>query len=158
WPYGDGTGRRADYSGGTHAFTLYRDGTEIGTGDRFGGLFPVPPERGTYQLVSTAARDGLNPMSVRVGSTSTFPSSHVDVDAFAPLPLLTVHVNPELDQYNRAKAGRKVTIPITVRTQPDLPAKVKTLTVDVSFDDGATWHPTKVKPAGPNWSITVDNP
>jgi len=61
---------------------------------------------------------------------------------------------PKLDDHNHAPAGR-FTIPVAVQRQPGAAAsQVDTLTVDVSYDDGATWQSAKVS----GGKVHVDNP
>ncbi len=59
----------------------------------------------------------------------------------APLPLLQLYYDLPLDLLNRAPAGEKFSF--AVRTEePGTtgPVRARTLTADVSYDDGTTWH------------------
>ncbi|HEX8345814.1 MAG TPA: hypothetical protein VF657_13915, partial [Actinoplanes sp.] len=67
---------------------------------------------------------------------------------------------PVLDGNNAAPAGKAFTIPVAVQRQPGAQTHaVKTLTVDVSYDDGRTWQPANLKKvAGTAWTATVTHP
>jgi hypothetical protein len=58
-----------------------------------------------------------------------------------PLPLSTVR----LAAPDAARPGAPLMIPMTVETQPGAtPSPTRTLSLDASYDDGATWHPAEV--------------
>jgi subtilisin family serine protease len=110
----------------------------------------LPPEEATYQLERTASTGA--DISTEISSRWTFRSGHTS--AKTSLPLLAVRFTPVLDDHNRAAPGR-FTVPVAVQRQPGAaPSPVDTLTVDVSYDDGATWQPTRVS----GGKAHVDNP
>jgi hypothetical protein len=71
------------------------------------------------------------------------------------LPLMAVRfAPPDLDERNTAHADT-VRIPVTVQRQAGAPeATPRTLTVDVSFDDGRTWRPAPTTTD----SVTITHP
>ena len=69
-----------------------------------------------------------------------------DVIHFQWLPLHTVRFAPKLNAYNAAPAGKRFDIPVVVEHQPGVKVgKVKSLKVEVSFDDGRTWKKASLK-------------
>ncbi|MFF7210209.1 S8 family serine peptidase [Streptomyces sp. NPDC008238] len=75
------------------------------------------------------------------------------------LPLMAVLMSPELDEWNRARAGRHFDIPALVQRPGGAPeSPVRTFTVDVSYDEGRTWIPAKVKGSGTKRTVTVEHP
>lgn len=115
----------------------------------------VPPGEASYRLESRLAVKGTE-VSTKIDAAWTFRSAHVD--GVASLPFMAVHFMPRLDERNRARAGELV-IPISVQRQPGAPAvRVRTLTVDVSTDDGQTWRSAKVQRTRDGWSVRVTNP
>jgi subtilisin family serine protease len=115
----------------------------------------VPPGEASYRLETRVEMAGTE-VSPTIDTAWTFRSGHVE--GVAALPFMAVHFTPQLDNFNRARAGSGFTIPISVQRQPGASAvPVKVLTVDVSTDDGKTWHPAKVERAGAGWRTKVTN-
>ncbi|MEV0998111.1 S8 family serine peptidase [Nonomuraea sp. NPDC050202] len=142
---------------------LYRDGKEIyRTTDYLPGWIDVPAERkeSEYRLTMTADRDpAMTKLSTRVSAEWRFRSKTPAAGERQLLPLLAVKITPELDEHNRAAAG-PMRIPLRVQRQdgsPDL--RLRTLTAEVSYDDGRTWSPALVHPAGKDgWSAQTWHP
>jgi subtilisin family serine protease len=135
-PYGDGAGRLgAEREGGTT--TLFRDGVQIGQSDVAGaGEFTVPAGTSEYRLEIHATRGAPYELSTKIDTAWTFRSWHGD----AVLPLWTVRFSPRLDERNTAPAGRSFTVPVVATPAPGAETgRLKDLTVEVSYDDGATW-------------------
>ncbi|GAA3744721.1 S8 family serine peptidase [Plantactinospora mayteni] len=142
----DHAGSSSTDSGGTR---LYRNGELIGTTEDVGyGYFDVPGDAATYRLEARGERPGET-LSTRVSSAWTFRSGHVLGEGDQPLPVLAVRFAPALNDHNRAPAGRDFAFPVYVQAQPG-PAygKLRALTVEVSYDDGATWRPVKLHGEG----------
>ncbi|SDU15862.1 S8 family serine peptidase [Jiangella alkaliphila] len=72
------------------------------------------------------------------------------------LPLLFASYDVPLDPLNRAPAGRAFQFGLTVGGQVGAPApSVRRVRVEVSYDDGASWRPAVVRPAGGAGAYTV---
>jgi hypothetical protein len=141
--YGDGAGRAGYSSIASGQITLFRGGERVASVEELTGEFEVPPEAADYRLEMSAERSGPATLSTRVSVAWTFRSAHV-ADSVR-LPLSTVRFAPRVDEENAAPAGQTATIPVSVVAQPDSAAgSNSTLTVDVSYDDGATWAPAPV--------------
>lgn len=75
------------------------------------------------------------------------------------LPLYAVRMSPELDEWNRARAGHGFDIPVLIQRPVGAAATpVRTLTVEVSYDEGRTWRPAKVSGSGMERTVTVEHP
>jgi hypothetical protein len=84
-------------------------------------------------------------LSTVVDAAWTFRSSHVDGDAPKRLPLSVVRYAPLVDRTNTAPAGVPYLVPLKVATQPDSSSgAVDSLSVEVSYDDGASWRSARV--------------
>ena len=144
--YGDGAGR-AGYSELAEGHTaLLRDGEKVAETDQLFNEFTVPPEAADYRLEMSAERDGPAALSTRVDVVWTFRSAHVAGTRPARMPLSTVQFAPPVDERNAAPAGQAVTVPVTVRAQPGSAAGAnRDLSVEVSYDDGATWSAATVR-------------
>jgi subtilisin family serine protease len=139
---------------------LYRDGTLVGETDCAScGEFEVPPGPAGYRLEVAGTRS-VGDLSTEIRGAWTFQSAHVPGEGvFAKLPLSVVRFAPRLDADNAAPAGRAFQIPVTVQRQPGAPGgRVRSLTVDVSYDDGKTWHTAPVRPDGGGWVASVRHP
>jgi subtilisin family serine protease len=142
--FGDGFGR-AGVSAQTRpsSTTLERDGVEI---PDQGGVFTVPAEPGDYTLTAVATRGAPFQLSTMVSARWRFRSGHVDNVSLVPLPLAAVHFAPDIDDSGTGRAGRVERVPVTVRAQLGSSATANaSLTVAVSYDDGATWTTVPVE-------------
>jgi len=104
----------------------------------------VPPEPSQYVLDEdvTRASDQFD-LSTHVTATWTFSSQHVD-GATQHLPLPTLRFFPLLDEHNQTSA-RVLVLPIRIERPVNAPAPdIARVSVEASFDDGATWRPANV--------------
>jgi subtilisin family serine protease len=139
--------------------TLYRNG-ELVADSRIAGILSatLPREDSAYRLEAEMDRTEMFPVSTKVSGSWSFRSAQ-SADAVTPLPLMTVHYSPALDGAYSAPAGRRFTIPVRVDHQAGSQAStVTSLTVEVSYDDGATWSPAAVSGHGANWKASVTHP
>ncbi|WP_173156662.1 S8 family peptidase [Phytohabitans suffuscus] len=159
--YGDRAGHGGFSLTDSSRTALYRDGQLVGETEysAFGVFEGLPPERGDYCLEVADTRS-LGDLTTEVRGVWTFQSAHVPgEDVFARLPLSVVRFTPRLDADNAATAGRSFQIPVTVQGQSGAPGgKVRSLTVDVSYDDGKTWHKAQVRRDGGGWVASVRHP
>ncbi|WP_157570409.1 S8 family serine peptidase [Microtetraspora malaysiensis] len=143
-PYGDGAGRLCDCQVDATRTALYRDGTLLDEQSSAYADFTVPEEEAVYRLVMEAERGAPAALSTRVSVAWTFRSGRTD-KAATRLPVSVVRFSPPLDADNSAPAGRSFTVPLTVQRQAGSAAgEVRDLSVEVSYDDGATWSAAKV--------------
>ena len=149
---------RLGYGMGDGITTLLRAGQVVGEEPMAGsGLFTVAPERGEYTLRSSVTRTEAR-LSTVVSAEWAFTSAHVAGVAPVELPLLATRFAPNLDDHNAAPAGKKFTFPVSVERNGGPVGTVNTPTVEVSYDDGATWRPATVKRHGTAWQATVTHP
>ncbi|GAA3782371.1 hypothetical protein GCM10022225_83410 [Plantactinospora mayteni] len=137
--YGDAAGGREGTSAYQRAHVaLYRDGHLVGESDRLdGNEFTVPAGTAGFRLTAQAERD-FTELATRTSAAWTFSSAPVNGE-FEKLPLLSVRFAPWVDLHSRAPSGRVVAMPVHVeRGAPG--TAVRSLTVEVSYDAGATWQ------------------
>lgn len=152
--YGDGAGH-AGWSATTRArVALYRDGVLVAERSELGGKgFLVPPGAADYRLVVETERGAPATLSTRNSAAWTFRSEHAEDDN--PLPVSVVRFSPVLDARNTAPSGETYRVPVRVERQQGSTAdEVRDLTVEVSFDDGATWSPAQIR----RGLVTVNHP
>ncbi|MEU7948448.1 S8 family serine peptidase [Micromonospora taraxaci] len=136
--FGDAMGRPASRDDRPIRIRLLRDGKEIGTSDSPWAEFAVPAAKAAYRLEATTTRGAPDTLSTSVSVAWTFTSAYTASPQ--RLPLTTVRPMPVLDDTNTARAGRIMTIPVTLDRQADSKAAAnRTLGVSASFDDGRTW-------------------
>jgi len=137
---------------------LYRDGELLQDWRSFGYLaLTLPGEEATYRLEASVTPP-VSDISTTVTSAWTFRSGHVDGDQAVALPLLGVIYRPDLDDRNHAQAG-PVGIPLELFRQPGAgTAVIASVAVDVSYDEGRTWHTAPLTRNGERWLAAVDNP
>ncbi len=154
------------YGGGavdTARTTLYRNGQKIGETDQSGsGFFDVPADPATYRLEVESARS-ISDLSGRISSAWTFRSEHVvapDPKAPAlPLPFMAVRFAPELDDNNRAPSGCRFSFPVYVQQQAGARyGALTSISLQVSYDDGATWTPARLTGDGLRRTAHVEHP
>ncbi|WP_133909313.1 S8 family serine peptidase [Actinophytocola oryzae] len=159
--YGDAAGRPRmveTFAGNvTGSVTVSRDGVALGTGS-VGDFseYLVPDGDAAYRVVADARQsDATWTLSTVVTAEWDFRSSSAG-DGKA-LPMLTTRFDPALDVHNRAPGDRKFSFPAYVERQ-DGPARIASLSVDVSYDDGTTWKAAEVRRDHDHWTVTVRHP
>ncbi|MEV4263135.1 S8 family serine peptidase [Kribbella sp. NPDC049584] len=130
------TGYIAGKSGST---TLYRDGTAVGSSDRFGFVDAtgLPAGKASYRLVTTGTQE-VWPFSTRMDVEATFTSS-ADQPGVA---IYTVGYQPEVDGNNTMARKPLTVLPFTV--QGPVQGTVKQVKIQYSDDGGATWKQAPV--------------
>jgi subtilisin family serine protease len=152
-----GAAHAGDTRIGTTLMTLSRNGEPIGESPELWGSFELPPQTGAYRLAITSTRPST--LSTRVSAAWTFTSGTVAGEEPKPLPLMAVRVAPHLDEHNRARAGLPMVIPVSVQRQDGSDAgRLRSLSVDVSFDDGQTWRGVPVLGFGPDRFVILKHP
>ncbi|WP_283136882.1 S8 family serine peptidase [Rhizohabitans arisaemae] len=167
----DGTpGRYGDDASLTGTVVLAKDGLTLGRAEftECHRWFPdntctvtaqLPPGGGVYTLTTTAHRNpAVSALSTRIEAAWTFTSARTATAT--PLPLAIVrHIALGLDIANRAKHGTRTPIALRVERAPGAAAaKVTSLRVEASSDDGATWRPIPVVPFPGGWTAFSPNP
>ncbi|MEU7900254.1 hypothetical protein AB0B45_46405 [Nonomuraea sp. NPDC049152] len=158
-PLGDHLGRPGFGPGLKVRSALYRDGTLVTEKPTLYPSFTVPPDRATYRVETQAVRGEPYP-STRVSSAWTFRSEHVTGPAGVRLPAAVIGFTPPLSRENTAPGAVPYFVPVIVRQTPESGAdqRLKDLSVEVSYDDGATWRTPKLVRTPTGGVVRVDNP
>jgi len=148
--------------------TLFRNGERLAASSDFFPPFApvqVPAEVATYRYEQEEVR-GPSPLggpdifdlSTFVRAAWTFRSGHVAGEAPAILPLPTLRFQPELDDDNRATSP-VIVLPVAIeRPVRAATPRIERVTVEVSFDDGATWTSVPGALRGDRWFGIVVHP
>jgi subtilisin family serine protease len=151
--FADGRGHHGSSRYDRAVTTLYRNGREVTTQNvpLYGGKpFTVPAGRAHYRLTTTVTRSEVAAVSTRVTSTWTFHSARTEKQT--PLPVSVIRYSPSLAPNSTAPAGAVTRIPVTVEGAAQ--SNLKSLRVQISYDDGKTWKRVAVS----HGEITVRNP
>ncbi|MBF9129523.1 S8 family serine peptidase [Plantactinospora sp. S1510] len=157
--FADGAGRQVSSFDAVEKMVLYRDGVKVGESDGLWKTFEVPAAAADYRLEVTGTRGHPVALSTRVEAAWTFRSGHVAGENLVRLPLSGIRFSPALDQLNTAPAGQSFLIPVSVRPQPGTTGGgVRSVGVDVSYDDGATWQKATVVAVNGVGTVHVKHP
>jgi len=119
----------------------------------------IPAAKSRYEFTITGYREAPFRLSTQITAKWAFTSGHVDGDALLKLPVSTVRFTPALTLSGTAKAGTTLTIPVTVQKQQgSIAAANKTLSVQVSFNNGRTWTNLPVRRVNGSPAVQVKNP
>ena len=153
--FGEGSGHPGFSTVDAENVALYRGTTKIGDGYEY----DLPAGAATYRLEVTSTRGAPHTLSTSVSGGWTFRSGHVGGTAYQRLPLSTVRFGPKLDDRNSAPAGCRFEIPVTVEHQPGAAVgRVRSIRVEVSYDDGKTWRQAPLRGSGDHRTATVQHP
>ena len=140
---------------GAYRLTLDRDGTRLLDSKEPGVVLEVPPGQGSYRLEAQLSRS-RSAMSKQVSSVWTFASGTTARRGWTKLPLSAIRFLPTL---NERGVGRSAALPIEVQRQPGSAAgAVRTLSVEVSYDDGQTWRRVPVIRFGRRGVAVMNHP
>ncbi|MEV3972895.1 S8 family serine peptidase [Streptomyces sp. NPDC050698] len=112
-----------------------------------------------YKLSITADRSKGYRISDHVEGVWTFSSANTPETQVATWPLSVVRFHPKLSLTGTAKAGARITVPLSLQGPAAAKGHLKSLTVKVSDDGGRTWKPVAVhNSAGGEYYLTLTNP
>ncbi|MEU9387289.1 hypothetical protein AB0D38_42985 [Streptomyces sp. NPDC048279] len=147
----------ADTTAGLPTVELRRNG-ELVSEDWSMSDVPADATPADYRLTVEQDRD-LTPSSVSTHVSAEWRFRSQTTATRQALPLYAVRMSPKLDEWNRAEAGRRLDIPVLIQRTPGAPVSpVRVFTTEVSFDEGKTWHPARVKGSGMERTVTVEHP
>jgi hypothetical protein len=143
-------GRASSSSMVSEQLTLFENGTKISqtSGPFSPSIFAnVGSADADFRLDADLVRPAATfDLSTHVTASWSFHSAPAATTQILPLPSL--RFAPPLDAHNRTAAAA-VPLPIHVARPIGAPTpKIATITVDASFDDGATWTPVPVAMIG----------
>jgi subtilisin family serine protease len=124
------------------------------------GDFRVPADDAVYRYETEAVRSRPAPLSSKVSLSWTFHSGHVDGPQVRPLPLAVVRFAPVVDDQGRPKAGQRL-LPVPVFLQREAEGgfgQLTNMSVQASFDDGASWLPVSLSGSGDRRVAMVRQP
>ncbi|APU22193.1 S8 family peptidase [Actinoalloteichus sp. GBA129-24] len=141
----------------TGSTMLSRDGTVLGTSPEVGSAqFDVPQAEGDYTLEVTGTREvPWSTLGRRVDASWSF-STDTPQGGEEALPLLAVRFDGEFDELGRTQAGIEQELELRVDRLHE--AEISELSVEASYDDGATWEPVSVDDVDGGRRVALDHP
>jgi subtilisin family serine protease len=155
-------GSTSDNASVDNRLELYQGDKLVTSADRSTPLLvagPLPVERLPYRLVSVNNRDAwAGPYSTSTRTEWAFSSSDVAPGAIYSPPLIQLDYAVDTDR--DGKAGRIVDLTIGASTLPSATdaGRIRTVQLEVSYDDGASWHNAKLRPGAGGWSTRISAP
>ena len=160
-------------SGGDHAGTTAVNNPEVMNdltlyqGDTLLQRYPsdsttvsgLSPERLPYRLVSENSRGTwANPYSTSTRTEWGFSSAAGAPEAATMLPLIQLDYKVDVD--TAGKAHRNADLTVTPSHLPGGPSSkaINALTLDISYDDGATWQKAALTHTGDGWKTRLHAP
>ncbi|MEV4411219.1 S8 family serine peptidase [Catellatospora sp. NPDC049609] len=137
---------------------VYQGDTLIEHNDMSGDMQfgQVPPGNLPYRVVLAAERPGdVFRLSTRTHTEWTFMSDTVDSDYFQRFSVLNLDYKLDTDLHGDVKAGdvQQISLHPVSMDGGTVPGAVTKVTLDVSYDDGASWQKvTLTKGAGGRWT------
>ncbi|ELS57054.1 S8 family serine peptidase [Streptomyces viridochromogenes] len=152
---GEATYRTRFTTGGTTLVDKKLDICEILSGT---GLKNRPTAR--YRLSIDASRSAAAyRVGTRMSAVWDFTLRPVPSTEIGTMPLSAVRFTPKLSLKSTAKAGTRITVPVTVEGAAAARGALRSLTVKVSYDGGRTWKNTPVHTtANGKRSVTLAQP
>ncbi len=157
--FGDGgSAHSGDTSLMTRSFALYQGDTLLvrnGARPDF-GVGDLPPQTLPYRLVADTRSDSdVLPYSRTTHTEWTFHSGTADDQA---LPLVQLDYGTDVDLAGRAKRTSPFSVQPVVLGGAATDDTVTTVRLDISYDDGATWHRQELKRNKDTWQTLLHAP
>ncbi|WP_055590727.1 S8 family peptidase [Streptacidiphilus griseoplanus] len=162
--WGDSGG---DHVGGTidnplvrNTLSFYQGETLLAKNyDDFVDVQVADPERLPYRLVSENSRgDWANPYSTSTRTEWNFTSAAGEPGVATVLPL--IQLDYQVDTDTAGKAHRNAELVVTPSHIPGGPSSraIRTVTLDVSYDDGKTWQKAALTHRDDGWAAVLHAP
>ncbi|MGV9703090.1 S8 family serine peptidase [Streptomyces sp. NPDC003483] len=147
--------------GDTSKISLYQGDQLLGedVNERIITVEGVPTNPLPYRIVVEGKRDlPGRPYSTRTRTEWGFTSGTTDYTVLSPLPLIQLDYAVATDLSGRASRHSTLTVTPSHLKGATGAASVRTVGLEVSYDDGATWHRTTPRHAGTDWKASLDAP
>jgi hypothetical protein len=151
-----------DNVGVDNQLRLYQGDTLVGSTDRYNPLLvagPLPAERLGYRLVSENNRDAwAGPYSTSTRTEWAFTSGDVTPGTVDSPPLIQLDYAVDTDRDGQARRTFDLTIGASTLLSATGATPVRSVTLDVSYDDGVTWRRATLRAGAGGWTTRVDAP
>ncbi|MFI5709637.1 S8 family peptidase [Kribbella sp. NPDC051620] len=156
--WGDGRHEGTVYGGVTLNTALYQGTTLVSEGSDFVST-EVSPDKLPYRLVVDTTRDlPGRPYSPRTRTEWGFNSDNADYRYLETLPLIQLDYGVSTDLSGRASRRTDIAVTPSHLAGAAGAGVISTVTLDVSYDDGAHWKTLSLRHSGNDWIGRLDAP
>ncbi|MFD7991961.1 S8 family serine peptidase [Streptomyces mexicanus] len=149
-------------SGMTQTTTAYLDGEQVDRrADSTAYVWDAPADEHTYRLATDTALDPARwGLATRGHTEWTFRSAATPEDRWTALPLINLALDVPTDLAGDVRAGRRIPVALGAQYVAGAPdtGTIGHGALEVSYDDGATWHTVPLTGAHASWSGTLTVP
>ncbi|WP_305788103.1 S8 family serine peptidase [Symbioplanes lichenis] len=142
-------GTSTGLTGADDRLALYQGDRLVSAADRYTPLLvagPLAPERLPYRLVAENVRDTwAGPYSTRTRTEWRFASGDVKPGTVDSPALIQLDYAVDTDRDGRAPRTFDLTVGTSFLTTATGAGSVRDVTLEVSYDDGRTWHRTSLR-------------
>ncbi|WP_329166259.1 S8 family serine peptidase [Streptomyces sp. NBC_01717] len=145
----------------TSKISLYQGDQLLGedVNERIVTVENVSPDPLPYRIVVEGKRNLPDrPYSTRTRTEWGFTSSTTDYTVLTPLPLVQLDYAVATNPAGKAHRRTGLTVAPSHLKGAAGTGEIRTVTLEVSYDDGATWHRTTLRQSGGDWKAQLDAP
>ncbi|MBM7488917.1 hypothetical protein JOD64_000139 [Micromonospora luteifusca] len=138
--------------------TLYQGDKELNWGNaEYLQVSGLAEQRLPYRLVVENDRAAwTNPYSRQTRTEWGFSSAATGEESSEPLPMIQLDYQVAID--SDGKASRRAPLTVVASHLPGISGTVGPVTVEVSYDDGATWQKQRLTRHGDGWRTSLSAP
>ncbi|RZT78818.1 subtilisin family serine protease [Micromonospora violae] len=138
--------------------TLYQGDQELNWGNaEYLQVSGLASQRLPYRLVVENDRAAwTNPYSRQTRTEWGFGSAATGEESAEVLPMIQLDYQVDIDSAGRA--ARRAPLTVVASHLPDVTGTIGAVTVEVSYDDGATWQKQRLTRHGDGWRTTLAAP
>ncbi|MFI9041078.1 S8 family serine peptidase [Streptomyces sp. NPDC053726] len=147
--------------GDSSKISLYQGDQLLGedVNERIVTVEGLSPDALPYRIVVEGKRNRPDrPYSTRTRTEWGFISSTTDYTVITPLPLVQLDYAVATDLSGKARRRTGLTVTPTHLKGAAGAGAIRTVTLEVSYDDGATWRRTTLRQSGGGWKAQLDAP
>ncbi|MEU4092854.1 S8 family serine peptidase [Streptomyces sp. NPDC026673] len=147
--------------GDTSKISLYQGDQLLGqdVNERIVTVEELSPDPKPYRIVVEGKRNTPDrPYSTRTRTEWGFTSGTADYATLTPLPLVQLDYAVATDLSGKAKRRTGLTVTPSHLKGAAGAGAIRTVTLEVSYDDGATWRKATLRQSGGGWKAQLDAP
>ncbi|MFD0508368.1 hypothetical protein ACFQ0G_47445 [Streptomyces chiangmaiensis] len=119
----------------------------------------MSPDPQPYRIVIEGKRNLADrPYSTRTRTEWGFTSGTTDYTVLTPLPLVQLDYAVDTDLSGKAHRRTGLTVTPSHLKGAAGAGAIRAVTLEVSYDDGVTWHEATLQQSGSDWTAQLDAP
>ncbi|WP_436535775.1 S8 family serine peptidase [Actinoplanes sp. HUAS TT8] len=142
--------------------SLYQGSRLVAQNDRYNPLLRaggLDPARLPYHLISENSRDTWpGPYSTNTRTAWAFTSGDVAPGTLDSPALIQLDYAVDTDPDGRARRDFDLTVTASTLATATSPGRISGITVEISYDDGHTWHRTTQRRCATGWTTHIQAP